>query len=408
MKQNLLRPAVYLIALVCPACTSTGQMQVPGPGDSQADIVFRGQDDEPDGVLGKFGPSQLYQQAKNAAGYGPDESVARQLFQEGDALYRQAIAQEGKQRSATMLDAADKFKAAADRWPKSIIEEDSLFLLGECYFFSNRYPDASEAYDKLVKKFENTRYMEIVGKRRFAIAQYWIDHQQKVDPDLPITPNLSSKDLPFFDKFGHGLRVLDKIRLDDPTGKLADDATMAAAISHFKAERYVRADELFTDLRRSFPNSDHQFMAHLLGVKCKLKIYQGPDYSQIPIEDAEKLIRQIQIQFPQEAEAEREFLVSALKEVRLKRAQHEMGLARYYDRRKEYSAARHYYNKVRTEFSDTSLAEKAANRLESISDKPDSPEQKVPWLTKLFPTPEREKPLVARNPLDVVKETIRR
>ena len=127
----------------------------------------------------------------------------------------------------------------------------------------------------LVKKYPNSRYMDTVDKRRFAMGRYWIEHQE-VNPDWPVTPNLLGKDRPLFDKFGHGVRVLDKIRFDDPTGKLADDATMAAAVAQFKAGNYARADELFTDLRRSFPNSEHQFQAHVLSLKCKMKIYQGP------------------------------------------------------------------------------------------------------------------------------------
>ena len=51
-------------------------------------------------------------------------------------------------------------------------------------------------------------------------------------------------------------------------------------------------------------------------------------------------------------------------------------------------------------YRDTNLAEEAKKNLTEIEDEPAKPAQPLPWLSKMFPTPEREKPLVARNPLD--------
>ena len=36
-------------------------------------------------------------------------------------------------------------------------------------------------------------------------------------------------------------------------------------------------------------------------------------------------------------------------------------------------------------------------------DEPAKPDQPLPWLTRMFPTPEREKPLALRNPLDYLR-----
>ena len=154
-----------------------------------------------------------------------------------------------------------------------------------------------------------------------------------------------------------------------------------------------------TDLRRSFPNSEHQFQAHVLSLKCKLQIYQGPDYSLKPMDDAEEILKQIHRQFPQEAAQEREYLANTWKEIRMNKALHDWSMAKYYDRRNEYAAARDYYQRIRDQYSDTSLAGEAAERLEQIADEPVKPDDPVPWLTRMFPTPDREKPLVAPQPV---------
>ena len=63
-------------------------------------------------------PENIYKNVKKAAGYGPDEKIARTALQEGKALYAEK----------KYTEAAAKFATAADRWPDSPLEEDALFL----------------------------------------------------------------------------------------------------------------------------------------------------------------------------------------------------------------------------------------------------------------------------------------
>jgi outer membrane protein assembly factor BamD (BamD/ComL family) len=386
----------YLLGLV--GCAGIGTRErLP---DSGPPMAVRGQQVD-DSWTDRLSPKRFVSAVKQATGFGPDRRIAEEAFERAEKLFVEATRQEGSGRKAAFKRAAEEYKKAAERWPDSSLEEDALFMLAESNFFADHYPAASATYEELIHKYPNTRHMDTIDQRRFAMGRYWVEHHEE-NPDLPITPNLISKDRPLFDKFGHGIRVLDKIRFDDPTGKLADDATMAAGLAQFKQNNFARADELFGDLRRSFPNSEHQFRAHLLGLQCKLKIYQGPQYSLQPMEEAEQLLKQIHRQFPQESEEHREFLAKAWQDVRLNMAQHDWEMARYYHKRKEHAAARQYYQRVRKEYADTSLAKEATEALASIQEAPDKPDQPLPWVARLFPTPDREKPLVARNPLDNV------
>jgi len=174
-------------------CTTTGVANLPAPaGLGESQVQFRGQDDDDEGgLLGNWGPESIYRKAKTAAGYGPDEGIAKRMFEEGDTKFKEATELKGEARTDAFLAAAESFKQAAAKWPKSTNEEDSLFMLGESYFFANHYPKSAEAFDKLLTKYENTRYVKTVGTRRFAMADYWIKHQ-KVDPDWGLTPNLTS------------------------------------------------------------------------------------------------------------------------------------------------------------------------------------------------------------------------
>jgi outer membrane protein assembly factor BamD (BamD/ComL family) len=289
--------------------------------------------------------------------------------------------------------AAPRFAAAADRWPDSQLAMDALYMAGDSYFFADDYPRANLHYEKLIKAFPNNRYLDAVDKRRFAIARYWLElNHQHAEPFYYV--NWFNKTRPWRDVRGHGLRVYDKIRIDDPTGKMADDATLAAANEHFINGRFYKADEYYTDLRTAYPTSEHQFTAHFLGIKAKLNSYLGAAYGGTALDDTEKLIKQTRRQFPQEAARERDFLDKAAAEVRYRKAEQLIHLARFYDSRAEYRAAEHYYSRLVREFHDTPLASRAEERIVQITGLPPKPPQQLPWLVAMFPESDKLKPIL--------------
>jgi len=330
---------------------------------------------------------------KKLSGQGPNRDIAKQLYREADDLYRQAIAAEDSKKTGIFEMAAVKFAEAANRWPDSALAMDALFMTGESYFFADNYPQANMAFERLIKAFPNNRYMDTVDQRRFAIARYWLELNRE-SPEPWFYANYMSKSRPWKDARGSGLRIFDKIRVDDPTGRLSDDATLAAGNEHFASRKFVKADEYYSDLRKSYPTSEHQFLAHFLGLKAKLNSYAGPAYGGTVLDEAEKLIKQMRRQFPQEAEREREYIERAAAEIRYHKAERLSFLARYYDNRAEYRAAGHYYARVVREYEDTPLATTANDRLAAITGLPAVPPQKLQWLVNLFPESDDVKPLI--------------
>lgn len=337
---------------------------------------------------------QVTNSAKALVGKGYSPEKARERYVEAEGLYRQAAETQGDERKALFLSAADLFTNAADRWPDSALEQDALQAAGESYFFADRYPKANDAYELLLKKYPNSKYLDTVEARRFSIAQYWLGLDRE-DPQSFWEFNWTDKSRPVRDSFGNAVRIFDRIRIDDPTGKLADDATLAAGNAYFEDGKYLDADSFYGDLRKTFPSSEHQFRAHLLGVKAKLQSYQGPDYSGDALDEAEKLIKQIHRQFPHEAAREREYLARAFGQVRYKKAEREWHMARYRDRRGEYGAAKFYYSLLAKDYSDTPLAERAKQRITEVADRPDVPPQRFSWLVDMFPERGGVQPLMA-------------
>jgi outer membrane protein assembly factor BamD (BamD/ComL family) len=323
----------------------------------------------------------------------PEKDKARALFLEGDQLFEQAKDASDDERRKLFRNAAKKYKAAAKAWPSSAMEQDSLMMAGESYFFAEDYPDAEEHYVKLVKDYPRTKFLDKADQRRMEIAIFWLKYDA-VDPQAFYIPNFTDNRRPLNDTDGHGKRVLDRIRLDNPTGKLADDVTMELATEAFRKGKYQEARDTFDDLRRTYPDSPHQFDAHFLGLKSSMEVYQGAQYPSEPIDEAEKLIKQMVKQFPSQAKEQQEFINRAYAEVRYKKAERIYDQAEYRMKRGENNAAQVYLDRLLTEYSDTPFAEKAREDQARIKELPGEPTRYFQWLNRLFPESSRTKPLL--------------
>lgn len=341
--------------------------------------------------LDNLDPVTAYSNTKKKLSVQPDAELAKQRFKEAEALFTEKKYLESQAKYAEVIKLA----------PDTGMEEDSMFMQSEAYFFADKYVEASDAYDEMIKKYPSSRYVDKAITRQFGIARYWQQHH-KAEPHWATTPNFTNKTRPWFDTYGHAMRVYENIRLNDPTGPLADDAIMSMANAHFVAGRYEDADYNYTLLRKEYPNSDFQFQAHLLGLQCKLRRYQGPDYDGKPLEEADKIAEQLLKQFPDQIEPERERIEGIRNQLAREHALRDYGMATYYEKTKYYGAAKFYYREVASKYPTTKLAEESRTRLAQIEGEQDVPDQPVEWFVKLFPDSKKSGLYTAKPVSDTV------
>ncbi|MCC7476136.1 MAG: outer membrane protein assembly factor BamD [Pirellulales bacterium] len=359
---------------------------IAGPAAVES-VVQAGEPSDTPGLLPELDPRVQYGKMKEAVGLGPNEQFARQQYAEGYQLFN-----EKKFKAAS-----DKFKLAMERGPNSSLEQDAMFMLAESYFFDDRYIKARDAYDELVKKHANTRYMDTLIDREWKIARYWEERDEQYH-HWPTTPNVYDKTRPWFDTFGHAIKAYESIRLNDPTGPRADDAIMATANMYFKRGRFEDADYNYTLLRREYPRSEMQFEAHLLGLQAKLRKYQGEDYDGTPLEEAKVLVKQLNSQFTgQLSKEEKDRLAIVEAQLQQEIATRDYRMAAYYDNKKDYGAARFYYAEVIRKYPDTELSKQARARAGEIAGEPEEAPKKLAFIVDRLPE-SRERSRVARVP----------
>jgi TolA-binding protein len=323
--------------------------------------------------ISDLAPDNIYKNVKNAAGYGPDEKIARAALEEGKNLFR----------NKQYKEAAAKFATAADRWPDSPLEEDALFLQAESEFFADLYSKAHDTYGGLLKKYSNTRYLDTVMKREFALGRYW-EQLQDAHPKWPITPNMTDKSRPMFDTFGYAVQAYERVHLNDPTGPLADDSLMALGNAYFRRGQYEDAAYNYDQLIKEYSNSEHQRRAHILCLQAKMRVYQGTMYVQAPLNDAQKLADRTLKQYGNKLGADGERVAQARAQIVEEKANREFQMGEFYSKKEDYGAARMYYQSVIDQFPTTERANESKKRLEAIRDKPDSPPNRFSWLTGVF------------------------
>lgn len=294
--------------------------------------------DRPDTVDGIVGPLQRLALSRNSnRNILPRDKrdhaalkVAQQQFDDGQyALAEKGFKAIAKKRSPSKFYVFDSKSRSKDGQTFDPIREEAVFYLAESQFMQNTLANAVTNYQRLVKDYPSTRFMDESTSRLFDISKRWLgvenfattDEIRQVSlqdgaDDEPLStqvasggfsliPNLRDPSRPVFDQNGHALKALKTIWLNDPSGPLADDALMLAATHHLRNEKYSEADRLFTIIREQFSKSPHLQDAFVLGSHVKLMGYQGAAYDDQLLLDGRALQEQSLRLFPDLAEADR-------------------------------------------------------------------------------------------------------
>lgn len=304
----------------------------------------------------------------------PNEEIALASFARGVELFDHGD-----------FDAAAKeLWTAYFRWPDSPLQEDAIFLRAESYFFANRYAKAQREYERLLKKYDSSRYLDRVSPRLFAIAQYW-EKLDQINHYNSLVPNFSDKTRPVFGTFGNSVKAYKTIYMHDPNGLWAEHALMAAGNANYIRGEYFDAADFYDDLIKNYPQSKHLLPACELNLSSKLLMYQGPEYDGSALEEADVLATRLLTQFGPQLGERRKDVLETKNRIVDANAQRDMTVAEFYETKRLYGAARYYYLLVINDYPQTSAAAKAKERYDVILNYRAEPPDYFSWLNKIFP-----------------------
>jgi hypothetical protein len=105
-----------------------------------------------------------------------------------------------------------------------------------------------------------------------------------------------------------------------------------------------------------------------------------------PIEEADKLVKQIRRQFAGRLNADdRQRLTVVEAQLKQQIAMRDYRMAEHFDGTKNYGSAKIYYARVIQKYPDTDLAARARERVAELAGEPDEPPKRLSWLMDNIP-----------------------
>ncbi|MDO4571102.1 MAG: outer membrane protein assembly factor BamD [Planctomycetia bacterium] len=304
----------------------------------------------------------------------PNEEAATESFAKGVDLFDRGDFEAS----------AKELWIATIRWPDSPLQEDAIFLRAEAFFFANRYSKAQKEYERLLKKYDATRYLDRVSPRLFAIGQYW-DKLDQANNYSAVVPNLHDKTRPTFSTFAEAIKAYKTITMHDPSGLWADHALMAAGNANYIRGEFVEASHCYDDLIKFHPQSRHLQAACELNLAAKLHMYEGPMYDDQPLNEADQLAERILSQFDSQLGPRKDEIIETRNRIVDARAERDIAFAQFYESKRQYASARFYYLQTMNTYPQTIAAQVARERYEKILEYPAEPPDYFSWLKVIFP-----------------------
>jgi outer membrane assembly lipoprotein YfiO len=176
--------------------------------------------------------------------------------------------------------------------------------------------------------------------------------------------------LPSVDVRGHAFSALEHVRHHDPTGPLADDATLLLADAYFQATDYETASVYYDQFLGDFPKSPMFREAQEKAILSKINAYIGPEYDAQNLEKARELIQQTLANYPDRPREEQKKLYRMLDLITDQEAERAYMVGDYYKRTGKAMAAEFYFGKVIQKFPNSVWAEKSREMMVEVAKMP--------------------------------------
>jgi TolA-binding protein len=257
------------------------------------------------------------------------------------------------------------------------IAEEARYYEAECLRRQEKYPKASDTYNKLLNDFRFGIHREQAMEREFEIANYWLDdtreeiRREKEKRDgkrwfiMPTAFVHMEKSKPLLDEEGRALETLEHIALNDLNGQRADEALFLAGSVKFFREDYKEADRYFSQLVDTHPNSKFFQQAMEFAIISKHMSTGGSDYDSRKVQEARKYVDMALRNYVQPSD-KNAFLERQLAGITYQQAEKDFKIAEFYRRTNHPGAAYFYFEIVRRRYPGTRFADQAGKNMDEL------------------------------------------
>jgi outer membrane protein assembly factor BamD (BamD/ComL family) len=347
------------------------------PGDLLGRYLQKDEDEQPSRfgglTLGASGWSPLKKTVTDEK-LAADFAAAEKLYLQGDLDGAKsgfaAIARKQRSPKAMLFGDAKKTNPGGG----SPLTMKSLYYLGEIHFQQGNYVAAHDRFEELIKEFPGTNYLDKAVERENQIGLAWMAYATGKEVEPTARWSRFRGRLPLVDTGGHAVAALDHVRMNDPTGPLADDAVMSIARYHADRGDYEAAAIHFDQLVSDHPKSPLMHEALTSSIDSKIKGYLGPEYDVTGLEQARETVHRTMQLFPERLasteDPEKNDLYKTLDVIADQEAERAYSVGSYYKRAGKVISSEYYFGMIVQKWPKTKWAEKAQVHLVELAKLP--------------------------------------
>ncbi|MEW6074881.1 MAG: tetratricopeptide repeat protein [Candidatus Omnitrophota bacterium] len=252
-------------------------------------------------------------------------------------------------------EAKREFKKLLKNYPKSAQAAEGQYYLGLIDEAEGNLYEAYQSYQKVIDKYPFSVRIAEINEREYKIAESFLagEKRKAMGVVLPVE--------------NPAIEIFSKVVENSTYGPLAPKAQYKLGVVLKSLMRYYEAEEAFTKVVTNYPDSEWAEAAKFQIASCRANLSRSPAYDQGATQEAKEKFQEFIKEHPDVAltqEAEKQ-----LEDLREKEAESSYGIGRFYEKQKDYEAAKIYYNDVISKHSNSIWAARSFDRLQVMEAK---------------------------------------
>lgn len=231
--------------------------------------------------------------------------------------------------------------------------DDNQYLRGEIRMAEGKYLNAAKEFQTVVDSYPESELFDEVIARQYGIgdAQYDLG-QQKLGKKWAFRRRRP---------FKQAIDSYNMVINNQPFKREAAEAQYKVGLCYFTREEYLESAYEYRRVIEDYATSDWVDEASTGLALCYYKAALSPEYDQTPAQLTISAIDNFTERYPDDDQVAD--LGEKRSEMRERIAKQRLQIAQFYEKRRNFNAARIYYEIVVQQFSDTKTCEKAQNWL---------------------------------------------
>ena len=247
------------------------------------------------------------------------------------------------------------YKRVADRYSNSVFAAEALYRTGAIRMKRREYYKAFDAYQLMLARYPNSEKFSQVIAEQYRIASLLLDGARSYMWGV----------IPGFKNRERAIDYFEQIVANAPYSDYAPLSLMNVARGHQRMDAHEEAIDALDRMINSYPQNVLTPDAYLKLAQTHASLVDGAYYDQASTKAAITYYEDYLIQFPGDAGAGS--AEQGLAEMKTMLAESKMIIADYYYKhRRNYKAARVFYNEAITTYPDSPVAERARTMLADV------------------------------------------